>query len=284
MSKLRTVLELLNLGSGYLEQQGCPTPRLDAEVLLCHVLNMDRVQLYVNFDRPLEVSEIDQYRYLIGWRGRRVPVSYLLGKREFYSKEFKVTRDVLIPRPETEILVEQAIKLVQPFIMPRVIDLGTGSGVIAVSLALQISEIQVLAADISSQALAVAQENATLLGVKEKITFLQSDLFQKIPNDKYHLICSNPPYIPTKDLSTLEPEVRLEPKIALDGGIDGLDFYRRIIAQAPEYLISGGHLVLEIGWDQGAKVIELGRTAGFVNCQIIPDYAGKDRVVTLTWQ
>jgi len=284
MSKLRTVLELLNLGSGYLEQQGCPTPRLDAEVLLCHVLNMDRVQLYVNFDRPLEVSEIDQYRYLIGWRGRRVPVSYLLGKREFYSKEFKVTRDVLIPRPETEILVEQAIKLVQPFIMPRVIDLGTGSGVIAVSLALQISEIQVLAADISSQALAVAQENATLLGVEEKITFLQSDLFQKIPNDKYHLICSNPPYIPTKDLSTLEPEVRLEPKIALDGGIDGLDFYRRIIAQAPEYLISGGHLVLEIGWDQGAKVIELGRTAGFVNCQIIPDYAGKDRVVTLTWQ
>ncbi|NLM24980.1 MAG: peptide chain release factor N(5)-glutamine methyltransferase [Firmicutes bacterium] len=284
MSKLRTVLELLNLGSGYLEQQGCPTPRLDAEVLLCHVLNMDRVQLYVNFDRPLEVSEIDQYRYLIGWRGRRVPVSYLLGKREFYSKEFKVTRDVLIPRPETEILVEQAIKLVQPFIMPRVIDLGTGSGVIAVSLALQISEIQVLAADISSQALAVAQENATLLGVEEKITFLQSDLFQKIPNDKYHLICSNPPYIPTKDLSTLEPEVRLEPKIALDGGIDGLDFYRRIIAQAPEYLISGGHLVLEIGWDQGAKVIELGRTAGFVNCQIIPDYAGKDRVVTLTWK
>lgn len=284
MSKLRTVLELLNLGSGYLEQQGCLTPRLDAEVLLCHVLNMDRVQLYVNFDRPLEVSEIDQYRYLIGWRGRRVPVSYLLGKREFYSKEFKVTRDVLIPRPETEILVEQAIKLVQPFIMPRVIDLGTGSGVIAVSLALQISEIQVLAADISSQALAVAQENATLLGVEEKITFLQSDLFQKIPNDKYHLICSNPPYIPTKDLSTLEPEVRLEPKIALDGGIDGLDFYRRIIAQAPEYLISGGHLVLEIGWDQGAKVIELGRTAGFVNCQIIPDYAGKDRVVTLTWQ
>ena len=284
MSKLRTVLELLNLGSGYLEQQGCPTPRLDAEVLLCHVLNMDRVQLYVNFDRPLEVSEIDQYRYLLGWRGRRVPVSYLLGKREFYSKEFKVTRDVLIPRPETEILVEQAIKLVQPFIMPRVIDLGTGSGVIAVSLALQISEIQVLAADISSQALAVAQENATLLGVEEKITFLQSDLFQKIPNDKYHLICSNPPYIPTKDLSTLEPEVRLEPKIALDGGIDGLDFYRRIIAQAPEYLISGGHLVLEIGWDQGAKVIELGRTAGFVNCQIIPDYAGKDRVVTLTWQ
>lgn len=284
MSKLRTVLELLNLGSGYLEQQGCPTPRLDAEVLLCHVLNMDRVQLYVNFDRPLEVSEIDQYRYLIGWRGRRVPVSYLLGKREFYSKEFKVTRDVLIPRPETEILVEQAIKLVQPFIMPRVIDLGTGSGVIAVSLALQISEIQVLAADISSQALAVAQENATLLGVEEKITFLQSDLFKKIPNDKYHLICSNPPYIPTKDLSTLEPEVRLEPKIALDGGIDGLDFYRRIIAQAPEYLISGGHLVLEIGWDQGAKVIELGRTAGFVNCQIIPDYAGKDRVVTLTWK
>lgn len=283
MSNIRTVLDLIQLGSGYLEQQGCGNPRLDAEVLLCDVLDMDRVQLYVNFERPLEEEELDKYRRLIGLRGRRVPVSYLIGKKEFYSKDYKITRDVLIPRPETEILVELAVKLVQPFVTPKVIDLGTGSGIIGISLALLLPDASILAVDISEKALLVAEENAINLGVTEQVAFLQSDLFKTVPQDKYALICSNPPYIPTRELDELEPEVQQEPRLALDGGADGLDFYHKIVAQAPQYLIPGGNLVMEIGWEQGLSVTAIGEANGFINCEVFQDYAGKDRVVKMEW-
>lgn len=283
MSNIRTVLDLIQLGSGYLEQQGCGNPRLDAEVLLCDVLDMDRVQLYVNFERPLEEEELDKYRRLIGLRGRRVPVSYLIGKKEFYSKDYKITRDVLIPRPETEILVELAVKLVQPFVTPKVIDLGTGSGIIGISLALLLPDASILAVDISEKALLVAEENAINLGVTEQVAFLQSDLFKTVPQDKYALICSNPPYIPTRELDELEPEVQQEPRLALDGGVDGLDFYHKIVAQAPQYLIPGGNLVMEIGWEQGLSVTAIGEANGFINCEVFQDYAGKDRVVKMEW-
>lgn len=283
MSTLYSVQELLVLSTQYLEQQGCASPRLDAELLLGHVLDLDRVHVYLNLARPLEIEEVDAYRRLIGLRGRRVPVAYLTGTKEFYAKEFKVTKDVLIPRPETEILVDQAVELAQQFSTPKVLDLGTGSGVIAITIAALCPAAQVLAVDISEDALKVAHENADHLGVADQLSFLHSDLFSQVPKEKYDVICSNPPYIPKADLARLEQEVLQEPQLALDGGDDGLDFYCQIIAIAPGYLAQGGYLIVEIGYDQAAAVLRLAQEHGFTGGQVIKDYAGHDRVVVWQW-
>lgn len=283
MSDLRIVRDLLNLSAKYLEQQGCANPRLDAELLLGHVLKKDRLYLYINLDRPLETYELDAYRRLIGLRGRRIPVSYLTGSREFYSNEYHVTEDVLVPRPETEILVEHGIALIEEVDAPQVLELGTGSGVIAISIALSVPQSQVVAVDISQAALGVAQKNADRLGVIDRLSFLRSDMFANIPDQKFDLICSNPPYIPSEDLKNLGEEVKQEPQLALDGGTDGLDFYRILTKEAPNYLKQGGSLILEIGYDQGEAVTNLGLENGFQECQIIKDYADKDRVVIMAW-
>lgn len=283
MSDLRIVRDLLALSTAYLEERGCDNPRLDAEVLMGHVLKVDRLHLYLNLDRPLETEEVDKYRCLIGLRGRRNPVAYLTGTKEFYSNEYKVTEDVLVPRPETELLVDQAVARIKTLDLPQVLDLGTGSGIIGVSIALLVPQSQVLAVDISQPALDIARENADRLGVTDQLSFLQSDMFEKIPERKFHLICSNPPYIPSLDLEMVEKEVQLEPQIALDGGPDGLDFYRTLTSEAPQYLHKGGFLILEIGYDQGKAIADLATVHGFSNCQILQDYAGNDRVVIMRW-
>ncbi len=283
MAKQYTIGELINLSAGYLEEKGCASPRLDAEVLLGHVLGLDRLSLYLNFDKPLTSQEVAAYRQLIGRRGQRVPVAYLTGQREFYSLPLLVTEDVLIPRPETEFVVEKVLELLEPGRPAHILDLGTGSGAIAVALACQDPEFKITAVDISPAALKVARANAQRLEVDGQITFVESDLFQNI-SGTFHVICSNPPYIKRDELSGLAPEVAAEPAIALDGGADGLDFYRRIMSQAASFLEPPGFVVLEIGWDQAEAVRSLGEGAGFAHLETVRDYSGQDRVVVFQWQ
>lgn len=282
MSKQHTIGELINLSAGYLEQKGCSSPRLDAELLLAYVLELDRLALYLNFDKPLNPREVDRYRGLIGQRGQRIPVPYLTGEREFYALPLKVSRSVLIPRPETEFVVEKVLELLEPDIPSQILDLGTGSGAIAIALACQDPGFHITAVDLSSAALEVAKANAEDLEVEQQITFVKSDLFESV-SGKFSVICSNPPYIPSLELSQLEPELGVEPAMALDGGADGLDFYRRILNQATSFLEQPGFVVLEIGWDQALAVRTLGEEAGFIWLETVIDYGGKDRVVVLQW-
>lgn len=283
MIKQHTIGELINLSTGYLENKGCSSPRLDAELLLGHVLGLDRLALYLNLDKPLNNQEIEKYRGLLGQRGQRIPVAYLIGEREFFSLPFQVTPAVLIPRPETELLVDQVLEFVELEQKIEILELGTGSGAIAIALAWQEPNISVTAVDVSKKALDVARSNSERLEVDNQIKFVESDLFQNVEG-KFSVICSNPPYIPSADLLTLAPELAVEPALALDGGIDGLDFYERILNQAPSYLEEPGFVVLEIGWDQGDKVRQLGEKQGFTWLETVVDYGGKDRVVVFQWR
>jgi len=282
MAKQYTIGELINLSASYLEEKGCTSPRLDAELLLAHVLGLERLDLYLNIDKPLQKAEVDGYRTLIGRRGQRIPVAYLTGVREFYSLPIEVTRDVLIPRPETEFLVDAVLELLEPDVPVEILEIGTGSGAVAAVLAYQDPLIRVTATDVSPQALVVAEKNAVRLEVDGQIEFVHSDLFASVQG-KYRVICSNPPYIPREELKTLEPEVLSEPAAALDGGQDGLDFYRRILGQAPSYLEQPGFVVLEIGWNQGEEVKKLGQEAGLMWQATYKDYAEHDRVVVFKW-
>ncbi len=283
MAKQYTIGELINLSAGYLQEKGCSSPRLDAELLLGHVLGVDRLSLYLNFDKPLTSREVDAYRGLIGRRGQRIPLAYLTKEREFYSLPLKVSEHVLIPRPETEFVVDKVLELVEPGKPAEMLELGTGSGAIAIALACQDPDFRVTAVDISPAALQVARANAQRLEVDGQITFVESDLFEKV-SGTYSVICSNPPYIKRSERGKLAPEIAFEPAIALDGGADGLDFYRRIFSQAAAFLEQPGFVVLEIGWDQAEDVRRLGEAAGFTWRETVKDYAGQDRVVVFQWE
>ncbi|NLJ81124.1 MAG: peptide chain release factor N(5)-glutamine methyltransferase [Firmicutes bacterium] len=283
MAKLQhSIGELIKLSAGYLTEKGCSSPRLDAELLLGHVLGLDRLSLYLNLDKPLNKKEVDEYRALIGQRGQRVPVPHLTGEREFYSLALSVSPQVLIPRPETELLVDKVLELIEPAEPVWILDLGTGSGAIALALACQDPNIFVTAADLSAAALRVAEKNAEQLEMNAQIDFIESDLFENIQG-KYNVICSNPPYIPRAQLAQAMPEVRKEPALALDGGEDGLVFYRRILNQAASFLEHSGFVVLEIGCDQARHVREIGEQRGLSWQETVRDYAGKDRVVVFRW-
>lgn len=283
MAKQHTIGELINLSADYLEEKGCSSPRLDAELLLGHVLGLDRLSLYLNFDKPLNAEEIVQYRKFIGRRGQRIPVAYLTGQREFYSIPLRVNENVLIPRPETEFVVDKILEILEPDQPTQILDLGTGSGAIAIALACQDPNFKITAVDISAPALQMAQANAKSLEVDNQITFIESDLFTKVPR-KYTVICSNPPYIKRDELTKLAPELGVEPAIALDGGPDGLEFYRRILNQAASFLEQPGFVVLEIGWNQAADIRLLGEQAGFTWLETVVDYDGQDRVVMFEWK
>ena len=282
MTKQHTIGELINLSAGYLEGKGCSSPRLDAELLLAHVLGLDRLDLYLNFDKPLNINEVGEYRRLIGRRGQRIPVAYLTGEREFYKIPLRVNPHVLIPRPETEFVVDKVVELVDLEKPCNILELGTGSGAIAIALACQGPHLRVTAVDISSEALKVAEENAQRVEVGNQVGFVESDLFNEV-SGTYSVICSNPPYIKREELQTLSPEVGTEPAQALDGGPDGLGFYRRILNQAASFLEQPGFVVLEIGWDQGSDVRLIGEEAGFLWIETVKDYSGQDRVVVLKW-
>lgn len=291
--KVLTVLEVMRRAQGHLASHGVSTPRLDAEILLGHVLGMDRVHLYVNFDRPMSQDELARYRELIAGRARRIPVAYLVGEKEFMGKAFSVGRGVLIPRPDTEILVERAVEMLKELLgkaadrpCALVADIGTGSGIIAVSIAGLVDGVRVIASDVSPDALEYARVNVDRHGVADRVTLVLGDLFEPVdrvlgPGERLAAIVSNPPYIPSSVIDTLAPEVaRAEPRHALDGGPDGLAFYRRMAPGAYERLMSRGIIALEIGHDQGAAVSQLLRDAGFSNVEVHKDLAGLDRVVT----
>jgi release factor glutamine methyltransferase len=252
------------------------TARRDAELLLMHVTGLTRTELLTHPKRKLAETQGATYRDAIARRARHEPVQYITGVQEFYGRAFAVTPAVLIPRPETEQLVEAALAI-RP--RPRhILDIGTGSGILAVTLALELPHAAVMASDLSADAIAVAQRNAELLGARDRIRFRESDLFASVrERDRFDCIVSNPPYVATGE--ALEPQVRdYEPKIALYAGEDGLAVYRRLIPAAFEHLERGGQLLLEIGHGQREAVGELLRTSGFRGIRFIDDLQGIPRV------
>ena len=276
------VIDLIQWTTEYFERHNIPNPRLDVELLLGHVLQKSRLQIYLNFDMPVFQERLLVFRNLIKKRSAHTPVSYLTNHREFMSLDFYVDSRVLIPRPDTEILIETVLK--QQEGPCRLIDIGTGSGAIAISLAVTLPDWEIVATDISAEALDVAQQNADKHNCANRIGFLQGDLFEavkELENTCFDWIVSNPPYVSIEDRSVLAPDVHnYEPEVALFAGGDGLNIIRRIIAEAPEFLNPKGKLVLEIGYNQRRAVQELIESSGmYSDCQFIKDYSGIERVV-----
>ena len=254
--------------------------RLDAELLLSYSLQLRRLDLYLKFDQPLNPDELAAYRKLIRRRADGEPVAYITGVKEFWSREFKVTHDVLIPRPDTEVLIEEVLaRLPDDAEGLSVLDLCTGSGAIAITLAAERPQLSVTATDCSPEALQVAMANAENHDVAGRVQFIEGELYNAAQGQKFDIIVSNPPYVTKELLKTVSAEVKMEPKLALDGGEDGLHVVRPLVAGAPEHLVPGGWLLVEIGSEQGEPVRELFSRASFTEIMIRADYAGNDRVV-----
>jgi len=255
----------------------------EAELLFTEVLNCDRLSLYLNKDISLDKKKSALISCVLQRRIKGEPIQYILGKTEFAGLEFKVDKNVFIPRPETEVLVEAVFNLARIHGAPlNILDIGTGSGCIGVSLAKFLSHTDITATDISSLALKVAKFNANLNNVSGKIKFIQSDMFAdaRLQKEKFDIIVSNPPYVVSAEIDSLAPEVRCEPRIALDGGRDGLDFYRKIIKTAPLYLKKGGFLILEIGFNQKNEIENIFQKGKiFEIIEFIRDYNNIERVV-----
>jgi release factor glutamine methyltransferase len=286
-TKAPTLRSVMARGVQFLRDAGVESAQIDAEVLLRHVLRIEKARLYSVLDERLSADRQLHFQELLRRRTRREPVAYITGRKEFWSLDFVVASSVLIPRPETELLVEVALERLKRSgdKKTKILDLGTGSGAIAVCLAKERPSAEIWAADISSSALEIARNNVNRHGVSERVHLMQGDLFAALGAEKqvFELIVSNPPYIRTGELSMLAPEIHeWEPMTALDGGIDGLDTYRRILGEAHEYLVAGGHLVVEIGADLGKTVAELCmRSGGYGPSSVYQDYAGKDRVIAV---
>ena len=283
-----TILDVLKWTTGYFSANLVDTPRLTAEILLAEVLGIDRIGLYIRFDQPLSEDERDRFRALVKRRTLGEPVAYILGRKDFWKINLAVTPDVLIPRPETEILVEAALEM-----MPaenrrppaRVIDMGTGSGAIVISLAHARPDPLYFASDISPAALRVAAGNAVLNNVADRISFFSANWFQAVsPACSFDMILSNPPYVPSGELGSLAPEIfGHEPFTALDGDADGLRDIAALVAESPKYLVPGGVLVMEIGHDQRAAVAQMAENRSeWKGVVFRRDYAGHDRIAILT--
>ena len=318
--KIWTIGRILKWTEQYFKDKGIESPRLDAEVLLAHVLEKQRIYLYVHFDEPLQPAELAAYREMIKQRVLHVPVAQILGEKEFMGLTFKVTADTLVPRPDTEILVQAAVERLkamkgeksatgvladesaaeepaegqpaggadaeQEVAEPlHIADIGTGSGAICLSVLRYLAGTVADTVDISPEARAVAEENAASLGLADRVTFHTGDLLQPLRGMTFAAILSNPPYIPEADIAGLAPEVRLkEPHTALSGGRDGLDFYRRLAKEAPAMLVPGGFMAFEVGIHQAEPVAALAKANPLIaRTEILPDYAGIDRVV-VAWR
>lgn len=267
-----TPVELVRWTTGYFKEHGVPSPRLDAELLLAFVLGAERIDLYTAFDRPVDPGERERFRELVRERAqKRRPVAYLTGVREFWSRRFRVDESVLIPRPDTETLVRETLALAPR----RVLEVGVGSGAVCGALALELPDAHFVATDLSERALEVARDNLATLGVAERCELHRADL---VAGSGYDALVSNPPYIPTGDLAKLGPEIEHEPSCALDGGSDGLDVIRRLVACADSVLVPGGSLLIEIGIGQGDAVTGLMDAAGLEDVRLCPDLAGIPRV------
>ncbi|MBT0663834.1 peptide chain release factor N(5)-glutamine methyltransferase [Geobacter pelophilus] len=271
-----TIRKVLDWTKSYLADKGVDNARLESEWLLAAITGHDRVGLYVNYDQPLTDAELANYRSMVARRAKREPLQYILGTQEFYGVEFEVSPAVLIPRHDTEVLVMEALQRAPQ--AKTVLDIGVGSGCIALALARSLPEADVCGVEKSPEALKLAQRNAEHLGVR--VTLCEGSLFEPFLGQRFDLVVSNPPYIPTADLAGLQPEVRdYEPLGALDGGADGLDFYRAIIASASQHLNPGGWLMVEVGIDQSMAVRELFAATGFTEIFIARDPQQIERVV-----
>ncbi len=280
MSKVWTIGALIQWTQQYFQEKGIDTPRLDAEILLAHVMKVERIYLYAHYDEPLEQAELAAYRELVKQRASRLSVAHILGTKSFMGLDFSVSTDVLIPRPETEVLVEQVLAAVKPDQAVSILDLGTGSGAILVSLLKYLPEAEGTGVDVSPKALAMAEKNGRSLGLAERLHWLEGDLFQALPDKTYDWIVSNPPYLTEADMQQLQPEVENDPPLALFGGIDGLDFYRRIAQGAWHYLAPGGRVVLEIGAGQDEAVQHVFMdTERYDFVDVVADYGKINRVL-----
>ncbi len=277
MGETWTLLKLLRWMTQYFSEKGIDNPRLDAELLLAHALDLDRVGLYLNYDRPLLQAELDLIRPLAKRRGQREPLQYVLGTTEFWSLEFKVNAAVLIPRPDTEVLIEEALAKAGP--CGQLLDVGTGSGAIVVSLASELSDWKMTGLDISPEALGVAQFNVDQHQLTEQIQLIQGNLAE-LPAQQYDLIVSNPPYIAQCEWDDLMPEVRcFEPQLALLADHEGLECYQHLTNQVRSCLKPEGWLLVEIGYQQADAVEALFVAAGLKHVFIRKDYSGQPRVV-----
>lgn len=270
-----TYREAVEFGTKCLTDAGVPDAALDAWYLLQMVCRIERSYYYVHGEEDITQDAQKEYEIAVQKRAEHIPLQYIIGEQEFMGLRFKVNSNVLIPRQDTETLVEQVLKIVKPGM--KVLDLCTGSGCVLISVLKNAPELTGMGSDISKTALLVAKENAELHEVDAE--WVRSDLFDNI-TETFDVIMANPPYIPTGEILSLMPEVRdFEPENALDGGADGLDFYRKIAGQVKDYLNPGGYVYMEIGYDQGEAVSELMRNAGFTEVEVIKDLARNDRVV-----
>ncbi|MDX2023424.1 MAG: peptide chain release factor N(5)-glutamine methyltransferase [Deltaproteobacteria bacterium] len=276
-----TILEVLGWTTQRFAERGLASPRLDAELLIAHALGAKRIELYTRSTDLLTAEQLTQIREVVRRRQEGESVAYITGEKEFWGLPFKVNANVLVPRPDTETLVEAALERLPKDEARRVLDVGTGSGAIAISVAKARPLAQVVAIDKHEAALVVAQENAARNQVS--VSFLQGDLLaplaDKAEPQPFDLILANLPYIPTADIAALAPEVRREPLSALDGGADGLDLIRTLLSQAPAWLCPGGMVLLELGQGQAGSVAELCEKAGFTSPFVLKDLAGIERVV-----
>ena len=280
-SDLWTVARVLAWAADDFRARGIESPRLDAELLLAHTLSCDRIRLVIDSQRPLTADELSTFKSYIQRRRRYEPVAYLIGRREFWGRDFHVDRRVLVPRPDTEILVEAALEYTeQQHLFGQALDLCTGSGCVAITFALARPTWRTWAGDVSSDALTVARENALRLGANG-VVFRQGNLFEAAPaGERFDLITANAPYIAAQELPSLQPDVRdHEPHLALLGGDDGLDLVRALIDAAPDYLTDAGALVLEVGAGQAAKARALMQERGLREVEARQDLAGHERVV-----
>ena len=286
-NEIWTIGRILKWTEDYFAQKGIENPRLDAEVLLGHVLHKQRIYLYVHFDEPLQAAELAAFREMIKQRINHVPVAYILGEKEFMGLTFKVTEATLVPRPDTEILVQGAVERLRQSGQekPQIADIGTGTGAVGLSVLHFVKDAQLDTVDISPKAREVAEKNAADLELEDRAHFFTGDLLAPLQGKCYTAILSNPPYIPAKDIAGLAADVRVsEPHTALDGGEDGLDFYRRLCAEAPAMLNDGGFMAFEVGIEQAQAVAALAKENPLIErTEILKDYAGIDRVV-VAWK
>ena len=277
-----TVLEVIKLSTEYLQKKGVESPRVNAEILLAEILKCKRLDLYLAFDKPLAEKELSDYREAIRKRGLRIPLQYIVGSVEFYGLKLLVNENVLIPRPETELLVENIINESNKSLNIKVLDIGVGSGNISLSILKNISNANVVAIDISELALQVAKKNAELNLLQDRIEFKICDIMNDSLNElgKFDVIVSNPPYVSETDYDTLEPELKMfEPKIALTDNSNGISFYKKIIEVSDKILTKPGKLFFELGMGQSMKVKTLFEQKGFSNINISKDYSGTDRII-----
>ncbi len=284
----KTVRELILVTSEYLDGKGVESARLNTERLLAHVLGLSRLELYFQHDRPVLGAELDRFREVVRRRAGGEPLQQILGMTEFYSHPFQMAPGVFIPRPETERLVEEAVKFIAPedhrLLAPVALEVGCGTGIIGICLALEVPRLTVHASDINPAAIELAGRNAHCLGVDSRVSFHQGSRFSPFPahlRGQVDLLVSNPPYVRHDDIAGLDPEVvGHDPHTALDGGPDGLVFYRALASEMGQWLRPEGRVAVEIGHDQGEDVRNIFAASGCEDIRVIKDYADKDRVVT----